>query len=438
MKSIQANRLAADQYQDHFGDLEPPLDDRRAALEASRCYFCFDAPCVEACPTGIDIPSFIRKIQTSNRQGSAMDILSANIFGGACARVCPTEILCEEACVRNLQEEKPVEIGLLQRYATEESFEGPHPFTRAAPTNKTIAVVGGGPAGLTCAHGLARHGHEVTVFEAKDKLGGLNEYGIAAYKMADDFAAKEVSFVLAIGGITVRTGMALGHDITLDDLRAQFDAVFLSVGLGDTRPLDIAASNINNIEPAVHFIERLRQSDDLSSLPIGDRVVVIGGGNTAIDASVQSKRLGAREVTLVYRRGASSMSATGHEQHIAQTNGVTIRHWLTPKDTTYDDKGVTGVTFEYTKQDADGMLTGTGETHHIDADMVLLATGQTMIPPAQIKTNKGKIVVDEGQATSLPGVWAGGDCTALGQDLTVQAVQEGKIAAQSIHTALSA
>src|SRR5262249_40954507 len=216
----------------------PPLDPQRALVEADRCYFCHDAPCVQACPTGIDIPGFIRKIQTGNLKGSAITILEQNIFGGACARVCPTEVLCEQACVRNLAEDKPVTIGLLQRHATDWLFEnGIQPFARGARTGRRVAVVGGGPAGLACAHRLAMLGHDVTVFDARPKLGGLNEYGIAAYKVPNDFAQREVAFILSLGGIQVRTDTALGRDIALSMLRRDFDAIFLGLGLAGVNAL---------------------------------------------------------------------------------------------------------------------------------------------------------------------------------------------------------
>src|ERR1051326_5545242 len=222
---IAAGRLTAAQYEANFADIEPPLDAKRALVDSSRCYFCYDAPCIEACPTGIDIPNFIRKIATGNVKGAAITILEQNIFGGACARVCPTEILCERACVRNLSEDKPVDIGALQRYATDHLFAtGIQPFKRGAPTGKRIAVVGGGPAGLACAHRLSMMGHGVTVFDAREKLGGLNEYGVAAYKVPGDFAQHEVDFILALGGIAVETGKALGVELSLAQLRRDFDA----------------------------------------------------------------------------------------------------------------------------------------------------------------------------------------------------------------------
>src|SRR5262245_14863164 len=227
---IASGRLTPEEYAANFSDLHPPLEKHQAFVEDDRCYFCYDAPCVQACPTGIDIPMFIREILTDNPKAAAETILSANILGGMCARVCPTETLCEEACVREKAEGKPVRIGELQRYATDTLMtEGRQPFERAPATGKCVAVVGGGPAGLSCAHRLAMHGHDVVIYDAKPKLGGLNEYGIAAYKTVNGFANAEVDFILSIGGISIEAGKALGRDFTLADLRAKYDAVFVGL-----------------------------------------------------------------------------------------------------------------------------------------------------------------------------------------------------------------
>jgi dihydropyrimidine dehydrogenase (NAD+) subunit PreT len=443
--AIAPGRLSPSEYNENFDEVKPPLDRHQAAVDASRCLFCYDAPCVEACPTGIDIPSFIRKIGTGNLKGAAVDILSANIMGGMCARVCPTEVLCEEACVRTAAEGKPVRIGLLQRHATDWLLaQAIQPFQRGPASGKRIAVVGGGPAGLSCAHRLAMLGHSVTVFEARPKLSGLNEYGIAAYKTPHEFAQREVDFILAIGGIEVRTSHALGRDVTLSALRQQYDAVFLGLGLASTKALGIAGEDLAGVEDAVAYIERLRQSADLSQLPVGRRVVAIGGGNTAVDIAVQTKRLGAEDVTMVYRRGPDAMSATAHEQEFAQVNGVRIKYWARPVRLLGSDGRVVAAEFEYTKLDAGGRLVGTGETFALPADQVFKAIGQVLVPdPTRdgtqqvLETKDGKIAVDADRQTSLPGVWAGGDCIA-GVDLTVQAVQDGKIAAQDIDRRLRA
>ncbi len=437
---IAAGRLDAAVYQENFADIAPPLDAKRALVDSSRCYFCYDAPCIEACPTGIDIPNFIRKIATGNVKGAAITILEENIFGGACARVCPTEILCERACVRNLSEDKPVNIGALQRYATDHLFAaGIQPFKRAASTGKRIAVVGAGPAGLACAHRLSMLGHGVTVFEARDKLGGLNEYGVAAYKMPDDFAQHEVDFVLALGGIETQTGKTLGGNLSLTQLRRDYDAVFLSVGLAGVNALQVEGEALQGVEEAVGYIARLRQVADKAALPVGRNIVVIGGGNTAIDIAVQTRRLGAENVTIVYRRGPAQISATHVEQEFAQVNGVTIKYWAKPTRILGSAGRVNTIEFEYTTLDEAGRLTGTCEHMSLAADMVFTAIGQVFLPdpvnkdaqePLQLKNNR--IVINAEHQTSLPGVFAGGDCVATGHELTVQAVQDGKLAADGI------
>ncbi len=439
---IRAGRLPESAYAENFSDVHPPLDRKAALIESSRCYFCYDAPCVEACPTGIDIPSFIRKISTDNVRGAAQDILDENILGGACARVCPTEVLCQQACVRNVQEAKPVQIGLLQRYATDAVMNaGVHPFSRAEKSGKTVAVVGAGPAGLACAHRLALLGHDVVILDARPKPGGLNEYGIAAYKLPDAFAQKEVDFVLQIGGIEIRNDQALGRDFSLADLRRDYDAVFLGLGLGGVRQLGLEGEELEGVYNAVDYIAELRQSGDLKSLPVGRKVVVIGGGNTAIDIAVQTKRLGAEDVTLVYRRGPDAMSATHHEQEFAQVNGVKIKHWAQPREIRGMNGHITDVIFEYTQLDDSGRLAGTGDVFSLPVDMLFKAIGQTMLPQANggselLEMDGDKIAVNEQRQTSLSDVWAGGDCVAISEDLTVAAVQDGKLAAEAINTFL--
>jgi glutamate synthase (NADPH/NADH) small chain len=399
----------------NFADAHPALSSAQAVVAANRCYFCYDAPCVEACPTSIDVPAFIRGIATGNIAGAARTILEENILGGACARVCPTEILCERACVRAAEMGEPVAIGALQRVATDwQMAQGRQPFTRAPATGKSIAVVGAGPAGLACAHALSLRGHEVTVFEAKPKPGGLNEYGIAAYKMADDFAAREVEFLLSIGGIKMQYETRLGETIHLAELREGFDAVFLGLGLAGVNRLGIAGEDLPGVRNAVDFIAELRQAADKSAVKIGRRVVVIGGGNTAIDAATQAKLLGAEEVTMLYRRGPEQMTATKAEQEWAQTHGVNIRFWSAPLRI----------------EDAGGALKVVREREEFIADMVLKAVGQVFMGSGPA-LEKGRIKV-QGYETSLPGVFAGGDCTA-GTDLTVHAVQDGKMAALAIH-----
>ena len=441
LPDIKPNRLPACQYTDNFSDAHPPLTSVQALIEAERCYYCFDAPCVNACPTGIDIPSFIRRIGEDNLRGAARAILEANVFGGMCARVCPTEVLCEQACVRNTNEDKPVEIGLLQRHATDHYFNAPGApmFTRAAATGKRVAVVGAGPAGLACAHRAAMLGHEVTVFEARPKPGGLNEYGLATYKTVDNFAQEEIEWLLSIGGIEMRYGQALGEQVLLADLSVQFDAVFLGLGLGGVNALGLAGESAAGVGNAVEFIAGLRQASDYAAVPIGRRVVVIGGGMTAVDAAVQSRKLGAQEVTIVYRRDQQRMPASKHEQDWAKLNGVTIREWSVLKALDTSAGHVEGATFA-SVHEVGGKLEATGKHWSLDADTVLKAIGQTLVLAdpklATLALYGGRISVDEEGRTTLPNVWAGGDCTYGGRDLTVEAVEHGRIAAHSIDRAL--
>ena len=427
---IVPGRLPAATYASNFADHTPALDSHEARVAADRCYFCHDAPCITACPTAIDIPLFIRQIATGTADAAATTIWSQNILGGMCARVCPTETLCEEACVREAAEGKPVEIGSLQRFATDQAMaKGKHPFTRAAPTGKRVAVVGAGPAGLACAHRLAVHGHDVVVLERRPKAGGLNEYGIASYKATGNFAAREVDWLLQIGGIEIRTGVELGRDVTLDQLQADYDAVLLGIGLAGVNALRATGEDLAGVRDAVDFIAELRQSADVSTLAIGRDVVVIGGGMTAVDAAVQSRLLGAENVTIVYRRGQDKMSASGHEQDHAVQAGVRIIHNAAPLRVIGKDHAE-AVEFAYTEDGPGGLKLST-ETFTLKADQVFKAIGQTLAgAPAGLAVTGGKLA---GPSAKL---WVGGDCATGGEDLTVTAVAQGRDAAEAIHAAL--
>ena len=431
-EGIVPGRLDADALNAGFVDLHAPLTDHEALVAADRCYFCHDAPCITACPTDIDIPLFIRQIATGTPEAAAKTILTQNIMGGMCARVCPTETLCEEACVREAAEGEPVQIGRLQRYATDTLMaQGVHPFSRAASTGKHIAVVGAGPAGLACAHRLAMHGHDVVVFDARSKAGGLNEYGIAAYKSTEDFAAREVDWLLQIGGIEIRNNMALGRDVTLSALQGEYDAVFLGMGLGGVNALTAPGAEKEGVLDAVGFIADLRQATDLSALPVGRDVVVIGGGMTAVDAAVQSKLLGALNVTIVYRRGRDRMNASVWEQDLAAAKGVRIITNASPV-AVHGNGAVREIEFEFT----DDELAPTGQTFRLAADQVFKAIGQTLSGEDLPNLDGRKIAVSGPGRTSVQGIWAGGDCAAGGEDLTVTAVAEGRDAAEDIHAAL--
>lgn len=436
--AVATGRLSGEALTRNFSDIHPRYNAKQALVESDRCYFCHDAPCVTACPTSIDIPLFIREIKTGNALGAAKTILTQNIMGGMCARVCPTEQLCEEVCVRNTSESKPITIGRLQRYAVDALLDaGVQPFVRGSSTGKRVAVVGAGPAGLSCAHRLALKGHAVTLFDARAKLGGLNEYGIAAYKTVDDFAAREAAFILSLGGIEVQSNKRLGLDIHFDQLRRDFDAVFLGLGMAGVNDLGIEGESIAGVRDAVEYIAELRQAKSLGQLEVGSRVVVIGGGMTAIDIAVQSKLLGAEEVTLVYRRGAEQMGASRYEKELAQTNGVVIRFFATPKNILSVDGNLTSVEFSCTELQ-DGRVVETGETFILPADMLFKAIGQRFVAEPvsagsealALESNRIKVNVD--RQTSLSNVWAGGDCVAGGQDLTVAAVEDGKVAAEAI------
>jgi len=434
---IVGARLAPEDYARNFDDVHPPFDAHEAMVAADRCYFCHDAPCIHACPTEIDIPLFIRQIQTGQPESAAKTIFDQNILGGMCARVCPTEVLCEEACVREMAEGKPVEIGRLQRYATDTMMaRGVHPYERAAPTSRRIAVVGAGPAGLACAHRLAMKGHDVVLMDAREKAGGLNEYGIAAYKTVDNFAEAEVNWLLRIGGIELRTGQRLGRELSLEALEAEYDAVFLGLGLAGVNALRSEGEEHHHVRDAVDFIAELRQAPDLSKIAVGRDVVVIGGGMTAVDAAVQSRLLGAENVTIVYRRGQDRMSASTYEQDHAASKGVRIVTGAMPVRILGGDH-LEAVEFAYAGEGPDG-LRPTGETFRLKADQVFKAIGQRLAgAPEDIHIEGGKIAVTGPGRTTREGVWAGGDCATGGDDLTVTAVAEGRDAAEDIHATLT-
>ena len=443
-EGIAAGRLAPHEYAANFADLHPPLDRHEALVESDRCYFCYDAPCMNACPTAIDIPLFIREIVTGNPIGAAKTIFDQNILGGMCARVCPTETLCEEACVRELAEGKPVQIGRLQRYATDAAMARTSSSMHARRADRQEDRGRRRRAGRPrCAHRLARHGHDVTIFEARPKAGGLNEYGIAAYKSVDDFAQAEVDYVTAIGGIAIENGKALGRDVSLADLTSGYDAVFLGMGLAGVNALARrrrgrrpASTTRSSSSPC---FDRLRI---LAALPVGRRVVVIGGGMTAIDAAVQSKLLGAEEVTICYRRGQENMNASGFEQDLASANGVSIRHWLQPKRVI-----VGGRQGERDRARIHRALRRPAGRHRRD-DRRCRPTRcsrrsarrwfrpRSMAAARGSRWRSGRIKVDVEGRTSMAKVWAGGDCILGGDDLTVSAVAQGRDAAESIHRAL--
>jgi dihydropyrimidine dehydrogenase (NAD+) subunit PreT len=442
---ISDNRLTEQQYAQNFSDIHPPFATRDAALvDANRCLYCYDAPCTKSCPTGIDIPRFIKQAATDDLHGSARTIFQSNIMGGGCARVCPVEKLCEGACVFNLLEEPPIPIARLQRYATEDAIkEKWRLFEKADPLQKKVAIIGAGPSGLSAAHVLARSGVEVTIFEKETRGGGLMTYGIAAYKISPAFCREELDFILSIGGITIRYEQELGRNLLLKDLRAHYDAVYVAIGVGLTRKLDIQGEDLQGVVDAIHFIYAIRD-EGYPAVPVGDRVAVIGMGMTAIDAATQAKRLGAKEVTLVYRRTQAEMPCTLAELEIARLDGCRIAWLAAPRSITGTDGRVTRLVCNVMKpgppdKNARRAPVETGETLHFDVDMIIKATGQLpfseLVRDAGLDNHDGRITTSTGGITGTAGIFAGGDCVNGGKEV-VDAVQAGKDAAAAILTYL--
>lgn len=443
--AIQNNRLTSEQYQQNFYDIHPPFETKDAALtEANRCLFCYDAPCTKLCPTSINVPKFIKQITTDNIKGSAHTIFSSNIMGAGCSKVCPVEKLCEGACVYNLMDETPINIAKLQRYSTEIAMKNNWQLFKRTPvaigaTRGKVAIIGAGPAGLSCAHTLSREGVDVTIYEKETKGGGLMTYGIAAYKVTPQFCEDEVNYITAIGGIDIKYNQALGKDITLEELQKNYDAIYLAFGVGMARQLDIPGENLKGVEDAISFIYELR-TNNYSTLAVGDKVAVIGMGMTAIDAATQAKRLGAKEVTLVYRRTQEEMPCTEHELNIAKLDGCNIIWLAAPKEIIGVDGNVTQLicdTMKLGEPDAIGRRSpvSTGETITLDVDMVIKAAGQMpftdLVHSNQLQNKSGKLSVANKTVTNLSGVFAGGDCVNGGKEV-VDAVQAGKDGAKAI------
>ena len=438
--AILSNRLSKEQFEKNFSDIHPPFETKDAALvEANRCLFCYDAPCMKSCPTSIDVPKFIKQITTDNVKGSAHTILSSNIMGAGCSKVCPVEKLCEGACVYNLMDEDAIPIAKLQRYSTEMAMQKKWPlFKRKESKGKKVAVIGAGPAGLSCAHMLSREGIDVTIYEKEKQGGGLMTYGIAAYKVTPQFCKDEVDYILSIGGITIEYEQELGKNIQFSDLQKKYDAVYLAIGVGLARKLEIPGEQLEGVVDAISFIYEIR-NNGFSKVSVGDKVAVIGMGMTAIDAATQAKRLGASEVTMLYRRTQEEMPCTEVELNIAKLDACEILWLAAPKEIKGADGKVNEMVVEKMKlgePDQSGRRSpvATGETFSLHVDMVIKAAGQMpyqeLVLSNQLENNGGKLKVNNTQ-TNMKGVFAGGDCVNGGREV-VDAVQAGKDGAAEI------
>ncbi|HMU47351.1 MAG TPA: NAD(P)-dependent oxidoreductase [Chitinophagaceae bacterium] len=438
---IESNRLSEKQYEQNFSDIRPPFENKTAAVvEATRCLFCYDAPCTKSCPTHIDVPKFIKQITTDNIKGSAHTIFISNIMGAGCSKVCPVEKLCEGSCVYNLLEEEPIQIARLQQYSTMKALDENWQLFERKPSNgKKVAIVGAGPAGLSCAYVLSKEGVDVTIFEKESKGGGLMTYGIAAYKVTPQFCEDEVNYITSIGGIEIKYNRELGKDFSLAQLKKEFDAVYLGIGVGVARQLDIPGEKLEGVVDAISFIYDIRDKG-YSSVPVGDKVAVIGMGMTAIDAATQAKRLGAKEVTMIYRRTQEEMPCTEYELNIAKLDGCEIIWLAAPvkvKGSGGKVKQLVCSKMKLGEPDSSGRRSpiDTGETFSIDVDMVIKAAGQVpfekLVKKYKLDNKNGKITTNESHATSIKGVFAGGDAVNGGKEV-VNAVEDGKLGAAAI------
>ena len=420
----------------------PPLTRHEAAVEADRCLYCYDAPCTHACPTHIDIPRFIKKIASGNLRGSAATIFASNLLGATCARVCPVQELCEGACVLG-SEHKPISIGRLQRYAMDYARDtGNTPALTAAPTGRKIAVIGAGPAGLSCAGELAKLGHAVTIFEKRELPGGLSTYGIIALREPVDVALDEARMIARMG-VTIKTGVALGESLSIAELQGEFESVVLSVGLGRTPALGIEGEEA--IVDGLEFIEGSKANN--GALLVGRNAIVIGAGNTAVDCATIAKRLGAERVTMVYRRTDREMTCYEHEYDFARKEGIEFRFLSQPLRVVLEDGAAIGLEclrVELGAPDASGRpapVAVEGSEFVLEADQIVKAVGQNKPSVAALlglDTKKGFIAVDASFETSVSGVYAIGDCIRVrGAASTVMAVQDGKLAAAAIHRRLA-
>lgn len=434
--------------EERFQEYHPPLSEREAVLEANRCLYCHDAPCMVACPTHIDIPTFIKKIGTGNVKGSAKTILEANLLGATCSRVCPVEELCEGACVMK-HDQKPIMIGRLQRYAMDYAADKKIKFFQPGKANGyKVAVVGTGPAGLSCAGELAKLGFDVTCFEKKTMAGGLSTYGIVVFREPVEVSLAEVKRIEDLG-VKVKTGVNVGVDVKFDDLVKEYDAVFIGMGMGNVPEMGIPGENLPGVLDGLDFIEETKVKK-LDQIKFGKRVCVIGAGNTGIDCATIARRLGSERVTIVYRRSEAEMPAYHFEYQFALGEGVSFMFLTQPVEVVGKDKveGLKCIRMDLGAPDKSGRRVPEpvkGSEYVVPCDMVIKAIGQkkhqnvvSKLAEFGIKSQNGYVLVDpETNRTDHPKIFAGGDCIRnKGEASTVAAVQDGKIAAAAIHRQL--
>jgi len=447
MKNI-APKLQSEQYEKNFSDLHPPFTQNSAVTEANRCLYCYDSPCMKACPTHIDISTFIKKISTGNLIGSAKTIYESNWVPLTCAKACPVDVLCEGACVYNDKGEKPIQIGKLQRYAIENYFEKGMPtlFHKASKTGKSVGVVGSGPAGLACSAELALMGYEVTIYEANKIPGGLNTWGIAPYKMRREDSLKEVELVKSFG-VDLKTKIMIGKTLKVNDLLNKHNALFLGVGLGESPQLSIPGEELSGVVGALDFIEKVK-TENWHDIQVGKRVAVIGAGNTSIDAATEAKRLGADQVYIIYRRSDVEMSAYEFEYELAKRDGIVFHFLTSPKQIIGKDfvEGIECLKMKLGEPDKWGRrkpIPISGSEFTIPVDMVIKAIGQETKSSFLSTISKltldeeGCVIVDQTTyQTTNPKIFAGGDCINGGKEV-VNAAYDGKRAAHGIDKFLS-
>ncbi len=437
-----APKLSDKEYEENFKELKPPFTKNGAVTEANRCLYCYDSPCKTACPTHIDIPGFIKKIATGNLKGSAKTILESNWIALTCAKACPVEELCEGACVYNDKDEKPIEIGRLQRYAIDNYFASgmPELFKAKEKNGMSVGIIGSGPAGLACGAELALLGYDVQIYESSEVPGGLSTWGIAPYKVRQEDSLKEVELVKNLG-VKIKTGVRIGESISIDELINTHDAVFIGIGLGESSKLNIPGENLEGIVGALSFIEDVKK-EKWNSVNVGKKVAIIGAGNTAIDAATEAKRLGAEKVNIIYRRSEEEMPANDFEFRLAKHDGINFHFLTSPIEFSGNHKveKINCIRMQLGEKDTSGRRKPEpvkDSEFSIDTDMVIFALGQqsnidflNSIP--ELKISNGRVVINEKTyQTNNPKVFAGGDCINGGKE-TVNAAYDGKQAAHGI------